>query len=102
MESEDEYVESCDFGTITSFVAVMHALLTGFVSISSALILGDRFIIFQANKFYCSLANVFSLFAFSKLTNSVVLHWVIYYHCLSYVHPLFSGLSHFLKGAFLF
>ena len=52
IESEDEYVESCNFGTITSFVAVMHALLTGFVSISS-LILGDLFIIFQANKFYC-------------------------------------------------
>ena len=24
IESEDEYVESCNFGTITSFVAVMH------------------------------------------------------------------------------
>ena len=29
-----------------------------------------------------------------------MLHWVIYYHCLSYVHPFFSGLSHFIKGAF--
>ena len=29
-----------------------------------------------------------------------MLYWVIYYHCLSYVHPFFSGLSHFIKGAF--
>ena len=29
IESEDEYVESCDFWTITSFVVVMNALLTG-------------------------------------------------------------------------
>ena len=43
IESEDEYVESCNFGTITSFVAVMHALLTGFVFIWSALLLGGHF-----------------------------------------------------------
>ena len=47
IESEDEYVESCNFGTITSFVAVMHALLTGFVSISSALCIVGFIVIYK-------------------------------------------------------
>jgi hypothetical protein len=52
---------------------VMHALLTGFVSISSALILGGFLSFSKQTSSIVSLANVFSLFAFSKLTNSVVL-----------------------------
>ena len=73
------------FLNITSFVVVMNALLTGFVFIWSALLLGGHFPSEQILLFHW-LINEFCC---------VIIGW-FFTHCLSCVHPLFSGLSHFL------